>query len=47
MASHGSQHMSRARMLELFARVTSSGGGNGEAGLFNGLRVRMVRPQCV
>ena len=30
-------------MLELFARVTGSGGGTGEAGLFNGLRVRMVR----
>lgn len=31
-------------MLELFSRVTGSGGGTGEAGLFNGLRVRMVGP---
>lgn len=29
-------------MLELFSRVTGSGGGTSEASLFNGLRVRMV-----
>jgi len=29
-------------MLELFSRVTGSGGGTCEASLFNGLRVRMV-----
>jgi hypothetical protein len=42
MAWRSSHNMSRLRMLELFSRVTGSGGGTGEAALFNGLRVRMV-----
>jgi hypothetical protein len=42
MAWRSSHNMSRLRMLELFSRVTGSGGGTGEAPLFNGLRVRMV-----
>jgi hypothetical protein len=42
-----SGNISRARMLELFSRVTGSGGGTGEAALFNGLRVRMVRAAAV
>jgi hypothetical protein len=41
MAWRSSHNLSRTRMLELFSRVTGSGGGTGEA-LFNGLRVRMV-----
>jgi hypothetical protein len=34
-------------MLEIFSRVTGSGGGTGEAELFNGLRVRMVSRHAI
>jgi hypothetical protein len=47
-AWRSSHNISRARMLDLFTRVTTgSGAGACEAALFNGLRVRMVSgPRC-